>query len=152
MVEAEKFNIIYTDPTQLISTSDKLRYYRYKKALRQKDVAAYIGIDLSTYVKYEQVNRDYYPLEQISKIAELLEVEVENLLDDYNLFLYRGQGQQIKALRKSVKLSQGEFGKLIGVASRRTVESWEWDKSIVSKRVWEHIVHIKNQTAGNPAV
>jgi len=41
LVDAEKFNITYSDPSQLISTADKLRYYRYKKALLQRDIADY---------------------------------------------------------------------------------------------------------------
>ena len=36
----------------------------------------------------------------MEKLAELFEVPLEDLLDDYNLFLLRGQGAQIKAIRQ----------------------------------------------------
>jgi len=86
LVDAEKFNITYSDPSQLISTADKLRYYRYKKALLQRDIADYAGIDRSTYNSYEHDGRDYYPLQTMQKIAEILEVDIMDLLDDYNMF------------------------------------------------------------------
>ena len=40
----------------------------------------------------------------MEKLAELFEVPLENLLDDYNLFLLRGQGEQIKAIRQRLGL------------------------------------------------
>ena len=54
LVEAEKFNIQYTDPSQIHNTPDKLRWYRYSQGLRQKDVAEYAGIDRTTYSNYTE--------------------------------------------------------------------------------------------------
>jgi len=138
LVDAEKFNITYSDPSQLITTADKLRYYHYKKALLQRDIADYAGIDRSTYNSYEHDERDYYPLEHLTKITEILDVNIEDLLDDYNMFLYQGQGRQIKELRKSMKLTQYEFGKLHGV-NRRTIERWENEKVQIFKSTWEKL-------------
>lgn len=90
LLEAEKFNLCFPNPDMLESTADKLRYYRYKKGLRQRDVADFADIDRSTYVHYEEPGRDYYPLDKLAKVAELLEVEVTDLIDDYNRFLYDG--------------------------------------------------------------
>ena len=47
LVEAEKFNLIYTDPTQIDNIADKLRWYRYQHGLLQRDVADYAGLDRS---------------------------------------------------------------------------------------------------------
>ncbi|MCL2088160.1 MAG: transcriptional regulator [Oscillospiraceae bacterium] len=138
LLDAEKFNITYSDPAQLISTADKLRYYRYKKALRQIDVADYAGIDRSTYNSYENDERDLYPLEFMQKITQILDVKIEDILDDYNMFLYHGQGRKIKELRKSMKLTQYEFGKLHGV-NRRTIERWENEKVQIFKSTWEKL-------------
>ena len=55
-------------------------------------LADYAGIDRSTYVHYEEYGKDLYPLEHMEKIAQLFEVPVDTLLDDYNLFLMNGQG------------------------------------------------------------
>lgn len=46
--ESEKFNGI--DPNKLTFTADKLRYFRYKKALIQREVADYERLDRSTYI------------------------------------------------------------------------------------------------------
>ena len=92
LVEAEKFNLIYTDPAQIDKIADKLRWYRYQHGLLQRDVADYAGLDRSTYSGYENTLRDYYPIEKMEKIAELFAVPVTDLLDEFNLFLYNGQG------------------------------------------------------------
>ena len=138
LVEAEKFNITNSDPTQLISTADKLRYYRYERALLQRDVADYAGIDRSTYSSYEENCRDHYPLDKLSIIAELLEVPLLELLDEYNRFLYNGQGWQIRALRESMGLSRSEFAASYGVDSS-TVRKWEQDKVVIFKSTWEKL-------------
>ena len=66
--DAEKFNIGHPNPEQLESTADKLRYYRYKKGLLQKDVAEYAGIERTTYTAYEANERDYYPVDVLVRI------------------------------------------------------------------------------------
>lgn len=45
----------------------------------------------------------------MEKIAQLFEVPVDMLLDDYNLFLRNGQGKQIKAIRTKLGLTQREY-------------------------------------------
>lgn len=136
--DAEKFNFTYSDPSQLITTADRLKYYRCKSLLLQRDIASYAKIDLSTYKTYEQTGRDYYPIESLKKIAELLRVDIIDLLDDYNLFLYNGQGQQIRELRESMKLKQCEFAKLYDV-NRKTVERWESNQVQIFKSTWEKL-------------
>ena len=58
LVEAEKFNLRYSDPSQIDNTPDRLRWYRYQKGLLQRDVAEYVGMDRSTYSSYEEMERD----------------------------------------------------------------------------------------------
>ena len=94
LADSEKFNT--TELGELKTTADKLRYYRYKKGLLQRDVADYVGIERTTYHTYEADERNYFPLEILEQIAELLEVTVVDLLDDYSTFLYNGQARQLK--------------------------------------------------------
>ena len=61
--DAEKFNLQFSDFSEITETADKLRWLRYQKGLRQRDVADYAGIDRSTYVHYEEAGRDFYPKE-----------------------------------------------------------------------------------------
>lgn len=45
----------------------------------------------------------------MERIAQLFEVPVESLLDDYNLFLRNGQGNQIQAIRMKLGLTQNNM-------------------------------------------
>ena len=103
---------------------NKRRWYRYQKGLRQRDVADYAGIDRSTYIHYEEAGRDFYPKEHMEKLAELFEVPLEDLLDDYNLFLLRGQGEQIKAMRQRQGLTQKAYAAQLGVPLQK-FKRWE---------------------------
>ena len=136
LADSEKFNT--TELEELKTTADKLRYYRYKKGLLQRDVADHAGIERTTYNTYEVVERDYYPLEILKQIAGLLEVEVAELLDDYNTFLCNGQARQLKALRKQLGLTQKTFAKQIGVHPT-TYKCWEWEQARMTKKTWEKI-------------
>lgn len=122
----------------LTTTADKLRYYRYKKSLLQREIAEYAGINESAYIHYETPEHDYYPIDNLSWIAELLEVDITDLLDKYNRFLYDGQGRQIRKIRKDTGLTQYQFGKLYGV-SAGAVRWWKNGKMRVSKGTWEKI-------------
>ncbi len=139
--EGEKFNLLYTNPADITNISDKLKYYRYQKSLHQKDVAAYIGMDRATYSSYEESGRDYYPIENMQKIAKLFGVPVTELLDDYNLFLYNGQGQQVKKIRKSLHLTQAEFAQRLGVQTAM-VKRWEQGKVRMFKGTWKKVISL----------
>ena len=52
----------------------------------------------------------------MEKIAQLFDVPVERLLDDYNLFLRNDQGKQIKAIRMKLGLTQREYADKLGVS------------------------------------
>ena len=136
---AERFNLQYTDPSKITTVKDRLRYYRNKKALRQQDVADKTGIHRATYCAYEQEDRKTpYPLDKLNKIAKLFGVVITDLLDNYNLFLYNGQGEQIRALRQSLGLTKKEFGKRYGFHAH-TVNQWEKDKIQILKSTWEKL-------------
>lgn len=116
--DAEKFNLQFSDFSEITETADKLRWLRYQKGLRQRDVADYAGIYRSTYIHYEEYGKDFYSPKHMEKIAQLFEVPVERLLDDYNLFLRNGQGKQIKAIRMKLGLTQREYADMIGISKR----------------------------------
>lgn len=138
LVEAEKFNIRYTDPSQIRSTADKLRWYRYRNGLLQREVANFAGLDRSTYSSYEEAGRDYYPIEKMRKIAELFSVPVTELLDEFNMFLYNGQGRQIKEMRRKRNMTQAEFAQRLGVPLG-TLKAWEQDRVQIFKSTWEKL-------------
>lgn len=136
LLESEKFNIRFTDPSEITEVADKLRWYRYHKALLQREVADYIEIDRSTYIRYEEYGRDYYPIENMEKLAALFGVPVMELLDDYNLFLYNDQGKQIREKRLALSMTQCEYAKMLGV-QLGNLKKWEQNKARIFKSTWE---------------
>ncbi len=134
--EAQRFNLQYSDQSKLSSTADKLRWHRYHKGLLQREVAERIGIERTTYIRYEEKEHDYYPLKHMKMLAELFEVPLEDLLDDYNLFLLRGQGTQIKGLRLRQGMTQKEYAQKLGVSLQKLKE-WEQDRVRIYKSTWE---------------
>lgn len=136
--EAERFNITSSDPALLVTTADKLRYYRYKKGLLQRNIADYVGIERTTYCTYEEGSQDYCPPDVMARIADLLEVNIMDLLDEYNAFLYNGQAGQVKALRKQMKMTQKTFAACFDVQTT-TVKRWEQDKRRMTKKMWEKV-------------
>lgn len=126
------------DPDTLKHTAEKLRWYRYKSGLLQKYVADKIGIDRTTYIHYESTDHDFYPQDKLTALSKLFGVPIESLLDDYNIFLYKGQGKQIKALRKKKGLSVSEFARLYNT-NLQTVRSWEKDEVIIFKSTFEKL-------------
>ena len=127
LVEAEKFNIRYSDPSKIDNTPDRLRWHRYRCGLLQRDVADFAGLDRSTYSSYEETGRDYYPIEKMLRISELFSIPVTDLLDEYNLFLYNGQGEQIKKMREARNMTQREFARRLGVPYG-TLQQWEQNR------------------------
>ncbi len=136
-IETER--MVQTDPEALITTADKLRYYRHVRGLEQQEVASYVGLYRGTYAGYETSGaRDYYPLDKLRALAELFDVPLEYLLDDYNTFLYKGQGRQVRAFRESMGLSRKEFAAKFGVWTS-TVRVWETDSVRMTRQTWEKL-------------
>jgi len=115
--------------------ADKLRFYRCRKGLSQKEVATYAGIHHSTYTRYEDPAQESYPLPIMEKIAKLLEVPLSSLLDDYLLFLSQGQGKQIRELRKGLSLTQKAYADKLGI-SLCTLKNWEQETVYISRANW----------------
>lgn len=77
-------------------------------------------------------------MDKLEKAAIYFGVDVTELLDEYNLFLYRGQGEQIKGLRKLLGLTQSELTKRLGVPIQK-VRNWEREKVRVSRGTFEKL-------------
>lgn len=136
--EAQKFALQFPTADSITEVADKLRYHRHKKGLYQSDVADYLGIERGTYSEYENNSRDYYAPEMMDKLAKLFEVDVYELLDDYNRFIYDGQAQCIKNLRKQLGITQKELAKLMDV-ELYNVKKWEQGKVRMFKCTWKNM-------------
>lgn len=100
----------------ITNVADRLRWCRNSLGLMQKDVAARIGVSRNVYVAMETGNTQYCSAAVADKLAELYQIPVSDLLDDYNLFLYRGPAEQIKKHRSKLGLSPKEYAKYLGVS------------------------------------
>lgn len=131
------------DPEKLESVSDKLKWYRINSGFLQRDVAKAMEVDRTTYSRYEDNVLEAYPIDKLSKAAKLFGIDVTSLLDDFNLFLYNGQGKQIKGLRKSMKLTQSQFAKYIDTPLG-TLKKWEQNKVSIQKKTFKKLLQLQN--------
>lgn len=141
--ETQKFALKFPTADTITTVSDKLRYYRHKKGLYQIDIADYLGIERSTYSAYEEHVKDYYAPEIMNKIAKILDVNVYDLLDEYNKFMYDGQGQYIKQLRKRLRITQKELAIIMNVDLYK-VKRWEQNKTRMFKYTYEKLISINS--------
>ena len=139
LTKAQLFLQENLNPEMLATVSDKLKWYRYQNGLLQSGVAMVMDIDRTTYSRYEENVLEAYPLDKLSKAAELFGIDVTALLDDYNLFLYNGQGQQIKRLRKSLGLTQSAFAKYLNTPLG-TLKKWEQNRVNIRKRTFQKLM------------
>lgn len=138
MRNAQDFLCVNPDPQALDTVSDKLKWYRYQNGLQQSDMAKIMEVDRTTYSRYEENVLEAYPLDKLKKAAVYFGIDITEWLDKYNLFLYRGQGEQIKGLRKSLGLTQAEFARQFGVSIQK-VRNWEEEKVRISRGMFEKL-------------
>ena len=74
-----------------------------------------------------------------SSLSELFFIPVTDLLDEYNLFLYNGQGEQIKKMRETRNMSQREFARRLGVPYG-TLQQWEQNRVQMFKSAWRNLM------------
>lgn len=64
---------------EVVKIGNRIRKFRTKKGLSQKEMATLTGIPYSTYSNYENNNREP-SLEQLNKIANVLGISLQNLV------------------------------------------------------------------------
>ena len=97
------------------------------------------GIHRSTYVHYENIEQKLYNIDYLQKIADIYNINIACLLDDYMMFMYKGQGKQIKSLRKSLGLTQDKLADLFGTP-KSNIKHWEHERSFMQ---YDNFVKIK---------
>lgn len=139
-IETAPMFVISVNPTQNLTTPpenlpDKLRYYRQRAGLLQRDVARKLGIDRNTYSRYESPTRGRYPQEILNALTDLYGLPQKELSDGYNEFL-KNQGDIISEKRRDLGLTQKEFAKRVGT-KLANLKRWEWGEVAVSREIWE---------------
>ncbi|MCD7944256.1 MAG: helix-turn-helix domain-containing protein [Clostridia bacterium] len=136
LLEAQIFNCRYHSYDEIENVPDRLRWCRHHMGMMQKDVAEEIGITRGRYIKFENGDVDYYPKEIVDKLAELFRVPPTDFLDEYNLFLYNGQGKMIKKYRLSLGLKKRSFARQLHL-DHNAILLWEAEKKRITKYSWE---------------
>ena len=127
----------YPTPDLLNTTADKLRWYRLKNGYLQSEIADIIGVYRSTYIHYEETTRKFYELDKLQLLADLYKVDIECLLDDYMLFLYKGQGM-ISSFSSAVTSSEFNAFSALSIKSKTSSIS-NSDLSVVSVPQASHL-------------
>ena len=101
-VEAQAFYRMYRSYADIPNPWDRLRWCRYGLDLLQKEVAAMVGMEEWLYQDLESGNfrRSFSP-EIADKLAALYGIPVEDVLNDYTLFLHRGGGAFLRRYREA---------------------------------------------------
>ena len=117
---------------------ERIRWCRQKRGLMQKEVAELLGVSRTVYISYETGTAGYYPKEIVDKLAALFQIDVFDLLDDYNRFQYKGQGRAISQSRRLMGLSKKAYARMLGIDSG-TLNNWEKDKKRMNRSSWEKL-------------
>ncbi len=116
---------------------DKLRYHRKQAGLTQAQAAERIGIDRTTYIRWESEELTYYPADKLKKAAEVFGCALCDICDRYNMFIAE-QSANLKAIRNKLSLTQKEFADMLGVAYDR-IKAWEQDRVRMSRKWFSRI-------------
>lgn len=135
LVEAQQFNRQYRRYDEISNVQDRIRWCRHNMGLLQKDVAELIGISYWDYKSLETGVVDYYPKEIVDKLAELFGIPADELLDDYNRFLYKGQGEMIQEYRERLGLNKKQFARCINI-DPVTLRKWESGENRITRKLW----------------
>ena len=139
-IETAPMFLLSVNSTQNLTTPpenlpDKLKYYRLKAGLTQKEVADKLGIDRNTYSRYELPTRGRYPEEKLKALAKLYGLPQNKLSDGYNEFLKK-QGDRICKKRSELGLTQKELAARVGT-KLANLKRWERNKVAVSREMWK---------------
>lgn len=136
MLDAQRLNRRYRCYEEIDNVQDRMRWCRHRMGLMQKEVAELVGLSRGDYCLYEDGGYDYYPKDVVDKLAALFGVPADDLLDDYNRFLYYGQGRAIREYRESLGLKKKPFARLLHIDSHNQ-QIWETEQKRVIKGSWE---------------
>ena len=88
--------------------SDNLRYYRQRKNMSTRQLADCIDVVPATILLYEN-GKHPIPYDIALRLAEVLEIDVFLLFDDFSRFLAVPYAEALKSVRMALGLSQKAF-------------------------------------------
>ena len=139
-VEAQAFYHMYHSYADIPNPWDRLRWCRYGLDLLQKEVAAMVDMEEWLYRDLESgaFHRSFTP-ELADKLAALFGIPVEDILDDYTLFLHRGGGAFLRRYREAKGWNRQQLADHAKV-SRTSIRCWESGHKTISQKCFCHLV------------
>ena len=139
-VEAQAFFHMYHSYSEITNPSDRLRWCRYGLDLLQKEVATMVSMEEWLYRNLESgaFHRSFTP-ELADKLAALYGIPVEDILDDYTLFLHRGGGAFLRRYREAKGWNRQQLADHAKV-SRTSIRCWESGQKTISQKCFCHLV------------
>ena len=133
-VEAQAFYRMYHSYADIPNPWDRLRWCRYGLDLLQKEVAAMVGMEEWLYQDLESgaFHRSFTP-KLADKLAALYGIPVEDILDDYTLFLHRGGGDFLRRYREAKGWSRQQLADHAKVG-RTSIRCWETGQKTISQK------------------
>lgn len=102
----------------------------------QAEVAKLAGVTRAVYIDIECGTTQHIPQEMVQCLSTFYGVPMTDFLDEFNQFLYDGQGKRIRAYRESFGLGKKPFGRKMGIPIR-CLQEWENDRKVISIICWE---------------
>lgn len=138
--EAQAFFHMYHSYSEITNPSDRMRWCRYSLGLLQKDVAAMAGMEEWLYRDLESgtFHRSFTP-KLADKLAALYGIPVEDILDDYTLFLHRGGGDFLRRYREAKGWSRQQLADHAKV-SCTSIRTWENGQKSISHKCFDLLV------------
>ena len=137
LLEAQRFIGQFHSAENLSTMPERLRWHRHLLGFMQSEVADKVGVSRAVYADLEGGECKTCPSALADALAKLYQVSPEELLDDYNLFLYRGQARQIREYREHSGLNRKAFSRVTGI-SESSVKAWEKGKKQISRKAWKN--------------
>ena len=121
-----------------------LSYYREIRDMSREDLSAATGIPAGEIQNYECKKQELY-YEQAKCFADVLNIDVSLLLDEYTMFTAPGYGKRIREIRAKTGLPQAGFAELIG-SRRHTVSIWEIEYHRPSRKNYAALMAVAGGT------
>ena len=123
-----------------------LQHYREIKRISRSDLGKMTGIKVGVIQNYESKRSELY-YENARLFADVLNIDVDLLLDDYTRFTSPGFGDKIKSIRHQMGLSQSRFATVLGV-TRSTVSIWEIEYHRPSRAACQRLIPMWKERLG----
>ena len=121
-----------------------LRYYRLRKSLSTRQLAEDVYVAPTTIVQYEK-NSHPIPHDIAVQLADVLEIDVSLLFDDYATFIANPYTEELQRIRNELNLNRREFANLIGVIPSYYYKI-ESGIRRPSRRIYHQIMKVTKQT------